>query len=290
MTQMIKANKTFTITIPKLAKEFPERTMVRTGTYADGNCFFHALLRAIDNGYRRQNSYHLHLKLVERFRRDIAEWITPEWFNRAGNEEHLRFAFLTELNGLLRRQIEQAEDHPSPVIRVIYKLVTIKDFEEQLIPEAMKHDNFYISFCRSVEQLVRQKLVNVDPTKVQSLCNQMYTHFIQLFQLAHSNHLENFKSKFSKMGEYTDSTQIQCIAQYTGYNFIFIRNDQDNELYSGLSHVVAFDSNRKGTIVFLWVDKDHFEIIGELEGNNMINRVFNSDDPLVQLLANVDNS
>jgi hypothetical protein len=290
MTEMIKANKTFTITIPKVAKEFPERNMVRTGTYADGNCFFHALLRAIDIGYRRQTSYHLHLKLVERFRRDITEWITPEWFNKAGNEEHLRVAFLTELNEQLRRQIEQSQDHPSPIIRAIYKLISIKDFEEHLIPEAMKHENFYLSFCQSAEQLVRQKLAQVDQERVQSLCSQMYTHFIQQFQRAHTNHLENFKSKFSKMGEYTDSTQIQCIAQYTGYNFIFIRNDQDNEIYSGLSHVVSFDTNLKGTIVFLWVDKDHFEIIGELEPNNMINRIFDSNDPLIQLLMNSNSS
>lgn len=50
---MIKANKTFTLDIPLITKNLPERRLVRTGTYGDGNCFIHALLRAIDIGYRR---------------------------------------------------------------------------------------------------------------------------------------------------------------------------------------------------------------------------------------------
>lgn len=281
---MIKANKTFTINIPIVTKEYPERNMVRTGTYGDGNCFFHALLRAIDTGYRRQNSYHFHLKLVERFRQDISEWITHEHFQALGKGEQLRLSFLTELNELLDKNYNQIDQHPSPVIRIIYKLISKEEIEKQVIPESINKSNFYLAFCSQMESLVRKKLTTVNQSKVDALCKELITHFIQIFKTVHDNSLENFKRKFSKMGEYTDSTQMECIARYTGYNFIFIHHEQDNQPVQGLTHIVSFDSNLK-TLIFLWVDENHFEIIGELEDKNLINRVFDSKDPVVELLS-----
>jgi hypothetical protein len=48
--------------------------------------------------------------------------------------------------------------------------------------------------------------------------------------------------------------------------------------------MVNFDENRK-CLVFLWVDENHFEIVGEVEHKNIINRIFDSDDKLIQTLV-----
>ncbi|NBP59371.1 hypothetical protein EBU71_23010 [bacterium] len=85
------------------------------------------------------------------------------------------------------------------------------------------------------------------------------------------------------MGEFVDSTQMECLSQYTGYNFIFIEYEKD-KAYTGHTHMVSFDKNLK-CLIFLWVDQNHFEIIGELEAKNMINRIFNADDALIELLS-----
>lgn len=285
---MIKANKIFTIDIPQVSKQLPHRTLVRTGSYADGNCFFHALLRAIDTGYRRHSSYNLHLKLVERFRNDISEWITPEIFKELGNGEQLRLGFLTELQDQLDHTISNIEDHPSPTIRILYRLFSKEDFEKHIIPEALKDENFYLSFCKQVEKGIREKLRTVPKNKVDSFCTQAHDHFVNLFKVSHEQNLEKFKSKISRMGEYADSLQMECISRYTGYNLIFIDHEKDNELYDGLKHVVSFDSNLK-CLIFLWVNENHFEIIGELEEQNVINRIFDSTDPLIRVLTDPKN-
>jgi hypothetical protein len=284
---MIKANKTFTINFPTITKALPQRTFVRTGTYGDGNCFIHALLRAIDTGYRRQSSYSLHLKLVERFRRDITEWITPEIVKGLGNGEPLRLGFLTEFNHLLEQNYTTLSDHPSPVIRVLYQLVPKQEMDEHIIPHVLKQENFYIAFCEQVEKNIRPKLKNVQPEKVENLCKQIHEHFIHLFQEAYKQAIDKFKNKFSRMGEYVDSTQMDCISQYTGYNFIFIQYEKDTA-YPGQTHMVTFDKNLK-CLIFLWIDENHFEIIGELEDRNMINRIFDANDPLIELLSDPDN-
>jgi hypothetical protein len=85
------------------------------------------------------------------------------------------------------------------------------------------------------------------------------------------------------MGEWVDALQMECIARYTGYNFVFIR-EQEGDTYPGLSHVVSFDPSRQ-CLLFLWIGENHFEIIGDLEKKNIINRVFSSDDPLIQGLT-----
>lgn len=282
---MIKANKTFTLDVPLITKNLPERRLVRTGSYADGNCFIHALLRAIDIGYRRQTSYSLHLKLVERFRKDIAEWITMELFQQLGNGVQIRIAFLTEFNVLIEKMFEEKDQHPSPVIRVLYQVLPKDEVENNIIPRASDDKNFYVSFCNQLEERLRVILSKVEPSKVDLICTQMHEHCIHLFQEAHKKSLENFKAKFLKMGEYVDSLQMECLSKYTGYNFIFIQN---NEVYTGNSNMVSFDKSRK-TLIFLWINENHFEIIGELEEHNMINRIFESDDELVRWLNDPNN-
>jgi hypothetical protein len=285
---MIKANKTLTIDIPSVSKIVPQRSLVRTGTYADGNCFFHALLRAIDTGYRRQSSYALHLKLVERFRSDIVEWLTPEIFQELGNGEHKRLGFLMALNDLFDQTILDIEDHPSPTIRILYKIITKKEIDETILPQALKDENFYVSFCKQAERFIRSKLKTVPKNKVDSLCAQAHDHFIHLFKVAHDQSIEKFKSKLLKMGEYADSLQMECISRYTGYNFIFIHHEKDNEVYCGNFEMVSFDTNLK-CLIFLWINQNHFEIIGELEDQNMINRIFDAKDPLIQTLTSLKN-
>jgi hypothetical protein len=288
---MIKANKTFTVNFPVISKALPHRTFVRTGTYGDGNCFIHALLRAIDVGYRRQSSYSLHLKLVERFRNDITEWITPDIFKKLGKGEPLRLGFLTEFNRLLEQSYSDIDNHPSPTLRVLYKLLPKKELDEKIVPHVLKKNNFYVSFCEEVEKILRFKLRTVQPEKIEKLCTQMHEHLIHLFQEAHKQAYENFRDKFTKMGEYVDSTQMECLSQYTGYNFIFIRHEKDNDIgetYPGNMHIVSFDKNLK-CLIFLWVDENHFEIIGELEEKNMINRIFDANDPLIEWLSDPNN-
>ena len=279
----MKPNKTHTLDITFIQDSniSNDRNFVRTGTYGDGNCFFHAVLRAIDIQYRKQTTHYGHLKIVEKFRKDLSEWITTEVFQKLGDGEQLRLYFLTEFNSLLEKDTKQ-----DPVLTIVNTLLPYSVIEKEIIPQILnkQSENFYKLFCWECEKYIHNKLDgHSDSQKINMICTHMRNHFINLFKKAHANALTNFKLKMSTMGEYVDSFQMECISLYTGYNFLFIDESKDNS-YVGISHVVNFDSNRK-SLVFLWVDGNHFEIVGELENKNMINRIFASDDPFIKSLS-----
>lgn len=280
---MIKANKSFTISLPNFELD---RTLVRTGTYPDGNCFIHALLRAIDGNYRKQSSHLNHLRIVEQFRKDLVEWLTPEIYQTLGNGEHVRLGFLTEFNSLLKDESEkevQTEMH-----RILYKLLPYSIMDLEVIPLALenKEEGFYKTFCKEIRKRLQQKLsVLKNESKTQEIIRYGIEYFMGLFQSAHERSIQHFKEQLGMMGNFTDSIQMECISKYIGYNFLFI-DERTEDSYKGISHIVSWDNQRK-TLIFLWVSENHFEIIGELEGKNVINRIFESEDSLIERIKNM---
>lgn len=286
---MVKAGKTFIFRFP--ASEDLNRTLVRTGTYPDGNCFFHALLTAIDPKYRSQTSHYSHLKIVREFRRNLADWVTPEIFQSLGNGEQLKLHFLTALNGVLDHAFSEdycTEPQDRAYHGVLIALVTRQQIDEQILPAVLKiqTENFYLAFSKEVLGYVQTKLRDCESTKVRAFCQWTHKFFVRLFEKAHDESLEKFKERLMRMGEFTDALQMECIARYVGFNFLFIREQEEDDSYAsypGLEHVVSFDSSRQ-SLLFLWISQNHYEILGELEAKNMINRIFQSDDPLIGAL------
>lgn len=281
---MLKANKTVTYSIPQVSAVEPQRVFVRTGTYPDGNCFIHALLRAIDSNYRKQATHFAHVRMVDRFRKELAEWLTEEQFRQLGNGEQLRIHFLAQLNQVLT---DEYANGPAidPYIELIHELIPLKVIEHDILPQVLRiHvDNFYVEFGRQTEKYIRGQLGACEPRKVDNLCRRMYEYFIALFRRAHTQSHADFQSRLRQMGEYVDALQMEAIARFTGYNFMFLR-EREQEPYAGLSHVVTFDCSRE-SLAFLWVNENHFEVIGELEDKNLINRVFAAHHPLIHALS-----
>lgn len=279
---MIKPNKSFTMSLTQIKVD---RTLVRTGTYPDGDCFIHALLRAIDSSYRKQTSHFAHLRMVEKFRRDLFEWITPEIYQGLG-KEHVRMGFLREFNPLLKEESEK--DIQTELHQLIYKVIPYSVLDFEILPKSInERESFYVAFYKEVDQYVRKRLYGMNIEKVDNIIRNAMEYYMEMFKIAHDRAFNSFKEKLVTMGTFVDSLQMECLSQYTGYNFLFItdQTDQTDESYKGIDHMISWDSSRK-TLIFLWVQKNHFEIIGELENKNVINRIFDSEDPLVETLKN----
>jgi len=283
---MSKAGETFIYRTP--ASDRLNRTLVRTATHGDGNCFLHALLTAIDPKYRKQSSHYAHLKIVREFRRQLADWVTLEVFQKLGHGEQLRLHFLSAFNEVL----DDAYQQPSsgPFEDVLRSIVTRAQIDEDILPPLMTpgNTNFYVSFCEAIDHRLVQALRSCDSTKVRAMRQWVQSFFVGLFEQAHAQSLKDFRARLERLGEFVDSLQMECIARYTGYNFLFIREREQNA-YPGLSHVVTFDPKRQ-CLVFLWVDENHFEIVGELERKTIINRIFEPEDELIHALLSEDES
>lgn len=276
---MLKANISRTFNISRL--NLSDRILVKTGSYADGNCFFHALLRAIDINYRRQTTYYAHLRIVEKFRNSIVEWLTFDIYKSLGNGEQMKLNFTNELRRLLEEEYQK--NNLDQERQIIFELIPFKLLDDRIIPESLSSQNFYLAMCSEIEMIIRKKLESHSIEKINYVCEISYKYFIDIFQQVHHNSFQNFKNNLQKMGEFVDSLQMECISRYTGYNFLFVYDDS-MEIYKGSSHIVSFETNRQ-TLIFLWVNENHFEIIGEKEEEYIINRIFNSQDELIVELA-----
>jgi hypothetical protein len=176
----------------------------------------------------------------------------------------------------------------SVYVELLRSVLPRKVVDSEILPKALQNptDGFYVSFCSVADSHVRKQLESTASAKqLQRFCQWMQTYFVDCFERAHQHSLHEFKARLARSGEFTDSLQMECIARYTGYNFIFIR-DTDQQAYPGLEHLVTFDPERQ-CLVFLWVNDNHFEILGELEGRDIINRIFNADDDLVEELRSL---
>jgi hypothetical protein len=171
--------------------------------------------------------------------------------------------------------------------RIIYKLVPYSVLDSEILPTALKNkeDGFYKTFCKEIRNRLRQKLSLLkDDNKMQEIIRYALEYFMGVFQTAHERSIQHFKEQLCTMGTHTDSIQLECISKYTGYNFLFI-DERTEDSYKGISHIVSWEDKRK-TLIFLWVAENHFEVIGELEGKNVINRIFDSEDPLIERIQN----
>lgn len=284
---MIKPNKTIIYDCPEISYLLNNRTLMRTGAYADGNCFYHALLRAIDTNYRKQNNVISHSRIVEKFRKDISEWVSKDIYQSLGKGENCKLSFQQEFNDILKEYYGNIEEHPQDidinVLQIIFQILPLETIDTKIIPNILskpKNDNFYVKFCAETSKFLREQIgKKISKEKLSYLCNQMCDYFIWLFEQTHERIFHRFKSSLKKMGYFADSIQLECISKYVKYNFLFL-NEATGKPYEGFSHIVSFIPSRE-TIIFLWVNENHFEIIGELEENNIINRIFSSDDPLV---------
>jgi hypothetical protein len=218
---------------------------------------------------------------VREFRTRLAEWVTLEIFQRLGDGEQIRMHFLTAFSQLL--DAEYAQPTEDPYLDILVSLITRKQYDLEILPALLtKSSGFYLGFCEAVDQRLVQALRSCEPARATAFRQWAQNYFVGLFERAHATSLAQFKERLARMGEWVDSLQMECIAQYMGYNFVFIR-EEHGDGYPGLAHVVTFDPDRK-CIVFLWVDQNHFEIIGELERKNIINRVFDPTDVLIDQL------
>ena len=277
----IQANRTNTFSIPITIykDELKGRSFVRTGSYGDGNCFIHCILRATSSKYRRCNTYEDHIKLVQEFRNNLIEWISPEKYFKLGNGEVSRFSFINEFNELMDNR------DTKDILTKIFTSEIVQTNLNKVMVEEKIGKQFYIKFCKLCEDYLKSKYKDIiNNTRLEYLKKNLWEYFIGLFKTAHTNSYEKFKRELGTMDNFVESSHMECMSNFIGYNLIFIDTNTDDEknieTYKGNKFLTDFDPTRK-TIVLLWLSS-HFEIVGELDRDQYINRVFDSEDIFIK--------
>jgi hypothetical protein len=269
---MIKPNKSFTVSLPIQT----ERSFVRTGTYSDENSFIHAFLRATSSQYRKQASHSAHVRLVEQFKKTWIEWVTFDVYQSLREGKHVRLNFLTALKQVIREEMEK--EIQTELEQILFKIVPYSTVETEIIPNAEQEEHFYLGFCKHVERRIRNRLGQISEKKLKEIIQKGWDTFMECFKVAHDQAFETFKNQLDKV---STPLQVECLMRYANYNMICLEDEQYNLMKE---YSIKNLDEPKGGLIFIQCSEQHFEILGELEPTNMINRVFQTTDKLFEQL------
>ncbi len=271
----------------------------RIGSIADGSCFFHSILTAINKNYRSINSRSDRIKKVTEVRNAIARKITRTSWEKLQNGEPAHFSLLEKIN-----------EYESVVLKVLKKPSRYQSSKSRAwILNAIKYDKSYEIINKVLENnLVDMSTFSKDCSKSgggyipMSDCGNIFVKY----QL--KRYVKEIEKKLSKLTKNCESGDIEASVldykellkqffdnaseaalaklinyfsdprEWIGTEYLSFLGNQFNinilivDSKTGLPYIQGDDSAiKKGrsSIVLLNVDECHYETLGfEIENQN----------------------
>lgn len=284
--------------------------MVRTGTIAEGSCFYHSLLHAYSKDYASMDR-NGRMKFVHRLRASMAGKIDRESWEEMGKGLIAKIPFQENVHDILinfyrflandskargrstRRVIKNlvGEDPQKlELYRLITELIPIDTgFEQNILPSAYsKTEDDKISDCcdaiidRTVIYLKnKQEIKNITDEKAKYIIDIVHKFLTEVLKEAENAAFKDYVSGLQNVAENVDSYTIGMISDRFNRDIYFL--DSKNRMPYNNSSTTENLKGRKSMIV-LWIGGNHYEIVGRLLPGNRIQREFSHDDTIIQKL------
>jgi len=301
--KILEVNKTVVFNSPLEGNE----VLVRTGTIGDGSCFFHSLLHAYSRDYVEMDILGKK-NFVHRLRASMAGKVDKENWQEIGGGFISKVPFQENVNSILvnfyrfvndedrvrgkssKKVIKEliGEDQEKlELYELLTELVPLEDgFEKNILPKAYKRsEDGLIDSCKleivnhSLKYLERlDSLRDVEREKVQYLKATLSNFVNVVTNEAEESAFNEYVSGLKNISKEVDSYTIGLISDRFNRDVYFIDGNTRMPYRTGDT---ANLKNRKSLIV-IWIDQSHYEIVGRLLPGNRIQREFNSDDPLIK--------
>jgi hypothetical protein len=267
-----------------------EDTIVRTGTIGDGSCLFHAIFQACLKEYPSLSQKEK-IKLVENVRKKIANTFTIEqWKNlndgmiyKVSIQENI-YKYIEEFYNTIinnKKSIFSEIVNSKPTLySIISEILPQKILEQQILPKSYQKENANIK-TNIIKEIITyldnlEVIQNLVKSKADIIIKTIVNVISQIIDQAEKISYENYIRELENSTEFIDSQNISMISDYFDRDIYFI--DAKNRMpYNNTDNF----KHRK-SIIILWVDNIHYEIIGRLLPNNKIQREFDCDDILIQ--------
>lgn len=303
--KMIPVNKTVVFWSPIEGDD----VLVRTGTIAEGSCFFHSLLYAHSREYVAMNTKEK-MKFVRRLRASMAGKVDKESWEDMGKGLIAKIPFQEKVDDILvnfyhflhndsrargrstRKVIKNLvgdDAQQLELFKIITELVPIEEFEQKILPTAYhkSEDQKISDTCDCIITETMDYLNNIEEFKsidkeksdyIGSIVNKF---LCEVLKEAEDSSFKEYVKGLENVAEDVDTYTIELISERFNRDVYFL--DGKNRMPYNNSSTSENLKGRKSIIV-LWIGGNHYEIVGRLLPGNRIQREFSHDDPLIQKL------
>lgn len=279
-----------------------ERTFVRFYTIGEGSCFFHSLLRAIDEDYSNLEDDEEKMEYVVELREQLSEYVSD-----ISNYYSLANGYVSSLE-IYTRLIKELEKLIGVPITTkstfkyngdnfsieILKCLKTLDFEKNY-PGFTFSLNSVLADTRDVmdgERIdipkYKEKMYNI-LTKIIDCEYDVEPFVINLIETAEEKAFQKFKEEIANVSCYFDNKFLSLVADYFDVD-IFIINSNNRLVNLGYSEVIK----GRNSVILLNIEDTHYEIlgIGEKSSKGKVENIYflhSPDDKTIKFLRNVLN-
>jgi hypothetical protein len=299
--KMLPVNKTVVFKTPV---ENDEDVLCRTGTIAEGSCFYHSVLQAMSKEYQSMNVRDK-MKFVSKLRKKISSKISEsDWEDisdgiiaKVSFQENVLKYFTDVYLYLVRDKIKHKNS--KKILEIILKkqtrddllfiteLVPLEELEQNILPLSYtesENENIYQSkemiIKNSVNYLLnRPEFKYVDDNKSDHLIRILIDMFTVILDICKQVSYEEYIDSLKDTSTDVDSFTLSVLSDKFNRDIYFI--DGNTRIPYNNASTTANLKGRKSIIV-LWIGNNHYEIVGRLLPNNVVQREFKHDDKLIQ--------
>jgi hypothetical protein len=288
-----------------------EDVLIRTGTISDGSSFLHSLIYAYSKEYVSMDEKGRR-KFIKRLRASMAGQVNRDSWEEMGGGLIAKIPFQESVNYTLINLYRFFDDDPRArgrttknilkkllgnkqenldLYKIIMELIPLDEFEENILPIAYENsDEGKISDC--CDEIIRltidylenkDELKNIPKEKSEYIKNIVRIFIEQLLTECEKQSFKNFVKGLENSKEDIDSYTIELISNRFKRDIYFL-NSEDRMPYSNSTTRETLKGRK--SLILLWINKNHYEIVGRLLPGNRIQREFSHDDPLIQKLYN----
>jgi hypothetical protein len=305
---ILPVNKTVVFYSPIEGKD----VLVRTGTIAEGSCFFHALLHAYSKDYISMNE-NGRRKFVKKLRSSIAVKIDKSRWESLSNGLIAKISFQENVNIILSdfykyiskgggvgrtksvrkviRSLIKDEKVDIETYKIIMEMIPLdKGFEKTILPSAYeKCEEDDITNCKNivVKHSVKyykkefEKLQGqLEDERVEYYLNKLESMVREVLDEAENSAYTDYIQSINDSSMEVDSSTIGLISEKFNRDIYFI----DARTRMPYRDVNLGNICKRKSIIVMWTGGCHYEIVGKLLAGNRIQREFDFKDSLIKII------
>lgn len=290
-------------------------TFVRTGTIGDGSCLFHSLLYAYSTEKYKNMDDSQKSQLVKRLRENLSSKINKDTWRSLNKgiismisvQEFINqiFSDLYEYSNHINNESSTSNVKYKSIVTNIYNKLNRDEKSKRIfsfllqaikIDDILSGDGIVEIASRDCSDLIkyRKNIVKAAEDKIHKILHEKlnkdkYEYFRSLFirmvklvfDYSENAAYKSYKVSLENNEMYIDHTHTDLISDKFDLDIYFIDSN------TRLPYLSGFDKStykKRKSVIVLWINNSHYEIIGKVYDNNKVQRLFEPDDPIIELL------